>query len=628
MSLIERARDFYNRPSRAELSTSVANLEAKVLGLAMRDSASKANQTVSSGVSMSYGKFTQDHNTKLQGAGKYEIFSQMETDPHIKGALIDKSLPLLTAEWEIEKASDDPRDEEIAEFVSANLLRTSGDRYGKDYWLQTSWKAQRLPEILSMLRDGFAAFNRTWRVVNGKKVYDRLQWIEPQTIDGTKPWELDDQDNIIGLRRKYKTPTDRFVYDDLIPADSLKLYVWDLRGALFEGKSFIRPSYGAWIRKEFILRQAAIWAQKVGAPAPIGFYPAMWSDPDIIARFEEFIQSLRGSAPAEAFGVFPKDSEGNSAEIKYAGAEHDQVDRMRGLIDGENAEIGAGTANRTSNLSQGASSTGSMALGQVTGSKEAKFTEALAAIIGEFENHGAANLTGVIEELVNMNFAGVQKYPELVCTKVDPLANFEETIAAWGAGIIPKTPDARRQITEGALGLNLPDDAYDIEEVLPNQGVPGPDAPADPSVLPPDGTDTPESGDTPPDDRAMSLEAHKERIKALLRPAEEVAPKGGRFRGRTVLEVEYVNLAEVSTAFRVGERDIKVTLRQVEVGMKADLMRRLSAGKVTTRNLDGMRRSKYRGQKKAEAALVVEFRVVGDQGIKHAGDELSRQQES
>ena len=620
MGLIERARAFYSRPTRSELATTIGNLEAKVHGMAAREVALATGNSVpiSSGVPMSFGKFEKDQNTALRGAGKFTVFDKMEADPHIKGSLIDKALPLLTAEWEIKPASDEGRDEEIAEFVSANLLRSGGDRFGKDYWIQTSWKAQRLPEILSMLRDGFSAFSASWRTVGAKRVYDRLQWIEPATIDGTRPWTLDEADNIVELKRKLTTPQDRFKYDDPIPADQLKLYVWDIKGANYEGRPFVRSLYGAWLRKEFILRQSAIWAQKVGAPAPIGHYPAGW-DQEQVNRFEEFVQSMRGSAPEHAYGMFSKDAEGTEADVKFAGAEHDNVDRMRGLVDGENSEIAAGAANRANNLSQGAQASGNRALSQVVGAKEGKFTEALCAIVSEWENHGVGNLTGVIEELVNMNYAGVQKYPELVCTKVDPLSNFDETVEAWKAGIIPKTADARRQITEGALGLNLRDEDYKTE-VAPD--------PANSTALPKTDTiDPDEAGGIPEDEMGMSLESQEERIANLLKPAEEVAPSRGRFRGRTVLESRYVNLAEVSTAFRVGERDIKVTLRQIEVGMIGDLMRRLKAGKVTTRNLDGLRRSKFRGQKKAEAALVDEFRMVGGQGIQHAGDELTRQQD-
>ena len=100
MGLIDR---MLSRPSRAEMAESITNLQAKVHGLAARE---RMLRETTSGTSMSFGKFTKDSNTALQGAAKFSVFDKMETDPHIKGALIDKALPLLTAEWEIEPASE------------------------------------------------------------------------------------------------------------------------------------------------------------------------------------------------------------------------------------------------------------------------------------------------------------------------------------------------------------------------------------------------------------------------------------------------------------------------------------------------------------------------------------------
>lgn len=111
----------------------------------------------------------------------------------------------------------------------------------------------------------------------------------------------------------------------------------------------------------------------------------------------------------------------------------------------------------------------------------------------------------------------------------------------------------------------------------------------------------------------------------MLQPMEG-APSGGNFRAPTKLEAEVVSLAVVTEAYRVGERDCLQALRGIRVAMRTDLMRRLAAGKVTTRNLDGLRRSKFRGQKKAEGALVDVFVDVGTKGMDHARSEIKRQQ--
>ena len=520
MTLAQRYKD-WRGPSKRELMAQIVHLQEtrkKFPGLGGQ---------IASGAKLGYGEFQYDPNRVLHGADKYKIFDKMESDPHVKGVLIDKALPLLTAEWEVTPASDKPKDIEVAEFVAANLLRQPSDKFGRDYWLQTSWKAQRLPEILSMLLDGFALFVSSWKRVGTQVVYDRLQWIEPTTIDGTTPWEIDDQDNILAVNRKLTTPQENFIYDERIEAERLKLYVWDIKGARFEGRSFVRAMYGACLRKEMLLRQSAVWAQKVGAPMPIVHYPDSMSAADI-AKVKQIAMASRGESPAEGFAMFPKGSDDSKVEVEYAGAEHSEVDRMRPLIDGENKEIHQGGRDSSAMLGETGGG-GSRALGESKGKGEIKLTQAIGEIVGEWENHGVANLTGVVEELVNRNFT-VNAYPQLACSKIDPYEDFKETLEAWKAGIIPKHEDARRQICEGTLGLNLSDDAYEIEPLppgLPNANPLGDGNADEPGDSPPPGTE-------PDKDQAAAALAAKdelrERIKALLQPAQEGSPrKGGRF---------------------------------------------------------------------------------------------------
>lgn len=612
MGLIQRFRDAFTGPTKADL-------EARIAYLAERERKfPRRNKPIASGVEMGWGDYEYEFNTQLQGAKRFETLEKMEADPHVKSSLMNSALPLLTAEWEITPASDDERDIEIAEFCEANLLRKSSDRFGRDYWLQTSWTAQRLPEILTMMRDGFACFVTTKKRVGTKVVFDRLQWIEPRTIDGTTPWELTEEDEIIAINRQLTTPGQNFLYDERIEAERLKLYVWDLHGARYEGRSFIRSMYGAWMRKEFILRQAAIWAQKVGAPIPIGYYPDSFTPTDR-ARFEQLVKAARGSSPAEAFGMFPEAADGRKAELKYVGAETGEVDRMRGLIDGENKEISHAGGNTTSML--GETQTGSRALGDTKGKKEIKFTQALGEIVGEWETHGVGNIKGTIQELVDDNYAGVESYPRLTCTKIDPFENFGEVLEAWKAGIIPKHEDARRQIVEGTLGLSLPDDAYEIEDIAPPTpfGAPGDGPPGTDPSSPPDQP----AGDPPPG--AADLEAAEDfraRIAPLLEPMED-APKGGNFRARTRLEFEVCDLAAIGETFRVGERDALIVLREARQRMKVQLMRSLP--KVTERSLGTQRRAKFRGAGVASARMLDRLTETALDGAGHVVNELQRQ---
>ena len=613
-SLAQRFRD-WRGPSRGALQAQIADLQSNRF---------KRFNPVPSGVPITYNQFQYEQTEALTGAGRWDQLDRLALDPHVKGALRGITLPLVNADWEIEPADDTPRSEEIAEFVSANLLRKGGDKYGSEFYLQTAWKATRLREILDMLESGFSMFAKSTRIVNGKRVYDRLQWLEPSSVD-PRGWVLNDQDEIQEVKRTYSTPEHKYKFFEPIPAEQLLLYAWDVKGARFEGRPLTRPMFGAWMRKEFKQKMSAILAQKLGAPVPYGFYPKGFP-PDAIPAFKQYIESLRGTAAAEAFFVGPMSDDGKPPEVGFAGAEHN-IDR--GFIDSinsENQEIGHAGGSTSSNL--GETESGSRALGDSKGMSEMVLVEAVAAIVSELETHGMGNLPGAIEELVDWNFSGVKDYPRLVSNKINQFAiskAFEQTVEAWNAGIIPKTPEARRQITETNLGLNLNDDAYEVEEPLPILPNPLEPSRSIPEASSPD--DQKGVGGNPPP-KQMGLESVDEfraRIAPMLQPVED-APAGGKFRARTRLEVEIVNLAAVQQSFRIGERDILTELRAAHRNMIADLLTRLRAGKVTIRNIEGQRRSAFKGARGARARIKRALQRVGGDGMQHVLDELERQE--
>ncbi len=613
-SLAQRYKD-WRGPSRAELQAQISHLESNKF---------KRYNPVPSGVAISFNQFSIELNAELKGPGKWDLLERLALDPHVKGALRGITLPLTNAEWEIEPASDKPRDVEVAEFVSANLLRKGGDQYGPEFYLQTSW-TQRLSEILQMLPHGYAMFAKSTKIVNGKRCYDRLQWLEPRSVDN-RGWNIDDNDELVEVLRTYMAPGGAVKFIEPIPASQLLLYVWDMKGARFEGQPLTRSMFGAWKRKEFKQIQGTVLAQKLGSPVPYVWYPP-GTPPSSIPALKIFAKSLTGTSPAESYIVGPQGSDGKSPDVGFAGAEHN-IDRgFNESIQLENMEIAHAAGSTASNLGEGSS--GSRALGDSKGLQEMILVEATAEIVAEFEAHGVGNLPGAIEELVDWNFADVKDYPRLVCNKVNQFAiaqAFAQAVEAWNAGIIPKNADARRQMVETFLGLNLNDDAYEIEEPL----IPSLPDPLNPSQ--PDEGSPPVSGSTGDGEnntaRELSLESaadFRTRIAPMLEPAEG-APTGGKFRGRNRLEAMVVDLAAVSHAFRVGETDVMTVLRATHRSMIDELMGRLRAGTITLRNIESQRRSAFKGKAKARSALRKVFKRSGAAGWTAVADEIERQQ--
>lgn len=619
MGLFARLREAF-RPTQP----SIGQLEIQLQEMATKLRLLKAR---ASGVPINFGGFEYEKNVALKLTKRWETLDQMENDAHVKGALQGIMLPLLQAQWSVIPASSDARDAEIAEFVSANLLREGGDTYGSDYWCQTSWRAQRLPEILDMLRSGFAMFAKSFREVDGKFVYDRIQWLEPESVD-PRGWMTDNVDNIVGIKRSFRLPSGEYEFQNPIPPSQVALYPWDLKGARYEGRPIIRSMYGAWHRKDFLQRMAMVWAQKIGSPVPYGTYPGAW-DEDVIRSFEEFLQRLRGTAPVEAWGAFPVD-EGQVVDVKYAGSEG-QVDRMRSLIDGENAELSHVGASKSALL--GETQTGARAVAEPMSRNEFLLLQAVAVTICEWENHGVANLPGLVQELVALNFANVTKFPKLVCSKVSPLEGLEtldSLIRAKQAGLVPGGAEISKLVVE-RLGYQLPDDVFEAMDAPSDiAGAPGSPPGEPPAQERPAGDPEEDPADIPAAEQdqqeatriAASIDTFRQRIGTLLEPAN--VPGQGH-RPQTRLEAKSVNLSAVSETFRVGERDVLAVLRKIRQSMQDEIVGRVRSGVITTRSIESQRRSRFRGTKKAKADLSAEVRKIADAGREHVQSEIEKQ---
>jgi len=610
----------------------VTSLQSEVEGLKAR----MRMRPAASGVAIQYGQFDYEYAEALKGNARWDVYDKMEADPLIKEGLDSVVLPLCTGKWEIQAASDKAIDKEIAEFVAANLLRQASDRYGREYFLQTSWAGQRLVEILDFLKCGFAAFAKSTREVNGKIVYDRLQWLEPRSVD-PHGWQLSETDEIIEMQRTYQTPKPDFKFRDPIHARQLVLYPWDFKGARYEGRPKIRSLYGAFIRKDAMVRYAAIWAQKAGAPMPVGYYPKSWG-PEQKAAFELIVMQMRGQATAEAYGLVPIEADGQKAELKFAGIESagaGQVDRMRGLINGENAEIAHGSNTKSRLL--GETQSGSRSVGDTQSEDEDVVLDAVIARICGIENEGVANLPGVVQELVDWNYPGVKKYPQLICSRVGPREDFrtlDPLIKSISAGITPLTPAVRKQVTE-KLGVTLKDDEYEI--AAPVETVPPSPNPKD--KVPTNGrskqskTAPGGNGDgaqTKAEDakagRQLTLRLGMERMLRLPDGPPVPQPKGYG-RTPTPFESKVCMLAMVAGTMTTGGDQLGSALRRATAKMTEDILDRIETGKIKRESTTGLRRSRPKGEIGMVTAIRDRFLEVAQVGRQHAREELARQKD-
>jgi hypothetical protein len=608
----------------------VTQEEARDLALGAHLGRAKGSADIASGVKVEMGRFTYEALTEFGNTRRTDTLDRMEADTHVKDVLDAAVLPLLTGKWEVQPASDKARDLEVRDFVAAVLLRENTERYGREFWCETSPEQRRLEEC-DALRVGFSVHIPTWGRVKDKLIYARTQWIEPDTIDPYRGWELDDADRILGMRRQYKKPGGYFETGELIGAERIRLFVWDGKGARYEGRSLLRSIYGPWFRKDFFLRQAMAWAQKAGAPAPVGVYPAGWK-PEEIETFTDFVKAMRGTSPTTAYGVFPRGTSPDPPTVNFAGVDKAEIDRMRGLIDGENAEIGHG--GKTKSKSLGETATGSRAVGESQSEDEDVFREAVARWLVSQENHGYANLEGWVEPLVTVNFAGVRDCPKIVVSRIGPREDrtaVTPLIQVWSS----KAPVEVKKAATERLGFAFDEAFYDEQEAqaeearaMMQEAAKGLAEGDDEDAGAGEGREPSSRKDEKADDeRSLALAVPSrvlERIRPLLKPREGAAKIGTGHRPPNALEAQVVQLSAVQQTLEDGQRDLHQELRVVRDQMIADLMGRQRAGKIIPRNVPTQRRSKFRGDSKAHARLVAVLERIGAEGAEQVEQELTR----
>jgi hypothetical protein len=616
-----------------------------------------------SGVEILSGVFDYEHNQRLRGTKRWTTLDDMEADPEIKAGLLQVTLPILNADWSFKPATQEPRDIEIAHFCDAVILGKSNDDYGPEVWTRIPFR-QRLFEELDFLRVGYSLFaeENPWTRVGDKVFPRRITWIEPETMQFSLPWEIDAVDDIVSITRTYRRADNTPASMETIPASRLRLYGWEFKGARYEGRAFLRSQFGAWFRKDLLQRAAIAWAQKVGAPPPVGFYPASYeSQQDVLADFKTFIKSLRGTDWVNAYGVFPRGQDGETVEIKYAGSEANVERGFQSLIEGQNSEIARPAFRQSQQLgSKGSGGSGSRAVGQVQQAVEHVVTEAVAKTLITFEMQGAANLLGRVPELVARNFAGVTRCPELTVSGIKPDEQdlqAEKMRDGATAGFVPITPETRKAYCE-LIGLKLPDDAYADPEpppqLAPFTGKPGTDpnaadgggdAPVDDGGAPGGGTDPSMPDPAKPPARQPAKPAGqsskppippKQAAKAGMKPDPAMPGDGGRgakprgkFRAPTAFEERFVNLAQIDRETMAFEHRYYAVASSVLRKMEADVVDRTRSGDINAGNYMTLWKGdtgpdvKYRDD--LQVAIEGVLRKAGAYGAEQVREEMAKQ---
>lgn len=408
-----------------------------------------------------------EYNNDLRGQAAIRIFDRMRrSDASVREALQHIVAPIRNATWEIEAASDEPEDLEVAEFVRRSYFE---------------WPAQpfleHLTQALLFLTFGHQVFERVEQVVE-----DELEVEEPDGTPRKLPrrqfltlrrfaqrlpetiykWNVEDGELVAITQRVYKDGN----YENIeIPAETLLVYTHEREGDDLTGISLLRSAYKAWVMKELTEKVALVAVERHGVGTPVAYVPTSAKDDDaLMDRIEEMLQNLRSGE--FNYLVFPGPKalgtiggEGFTFEIASpSGGVPDFTD----LLEYCRGEIKGNVLARFAELGHG--STGARATGDVQSEVWYDALHAVARQIGDSHDDQ-------IRRLVDANYTA-ERYPKLVAHDIESrnLTEFADSLSKLVASAAVLPDKSLREFAREAIGA--PDEDDDAEEQLAPEPLP------------------------------------------------------------------------------------------------------------------------------------------------------------
>lgn len=323
----------------------------------------------------------QEYNPKLQGTRRIAQYDEMRLgDAHVAASLKVVKLPLLSANWYIQPASEKREDKQIAEFIEDQLFNE-----GTRTWQET------LTNILLHLDYGVMPFEKIYQFTDDGKIgLRKLAVRHPRTISR---WELKNGDNGV------EQTTTNGVFE--IPIEKMIIFVNEKEGDNWEGKSILRSAWKHWLFKDKAELIEIMAMERHGLGVPYG-KTGTNATPEEEAKLDEILRNFR--ANAEGFLRFPQDFEVGMLDMKANSIKNpnDFIKRQEWAI----------MLNVLATFMQmGSGAVGSFALFKGSNTFFLMALEYVAKHIAQTINKY------LIEDLVNFNFV-TDKYPTLEYDKI------------------------------------------------------------------------------------------------------------------------------------------------------------------------------------------------------------------
>lgn len=402
-----------------------------------------------SGTPLMAGIVADEYNAKLADTKGITIYDEMRrSDGTVRAAVSVCTLPIRSAKWYVEPASEDQADADIAAFVERCFFE-----------FQTITWNDLLRHALLSLPFGVMAFEKVFatREVDGQV---RIVWqkLAPRMPRSIQKWAIGDggEPGITQYRSDYTIAE--------IPLEKLVVIVNEKEGDNWWGSSILRPAYKHWYIKNTVYKIDAIAFERQGLGVPYVKLPDGYTEADR-AKAEEIVKNLR--ANESAFIIEPpeyeigfKDMQAKTVRDPKESIEHHNREIMKSVL-AQFLELGA---------TQGS---GSRALSEDHSELFLQSLVTVAQGIADAFNKYA------VKELVDLNFDRVSAYPKLCFTGItqtdgQTLAGTYQTLVTAGAMQVGSNDE---QFFREALGLPERDPEDIVEQPAPAQ-------PTDPNANP------------------------------------------------------------------------------------------------------------------------------------------------
>lgn len=365
----------------------------------------------------------------------FKIFEKMYLDDQIHMAITALKLMRLSGGYEVNEASQDPRDIEIADFVADNLTKLEGG-------LQDA-----LFNMMGALEMGWSINEKIWDFYTigpweGRVRLKALKSKNPQWFNPT----VDDFNNLTGVAM-ISPPA----YGRKLPADKFVVYSFMKRYENVFGTARTRALYDWWWIKQVTRRALGVFIEKFGHPTAVGKYPLNMQADNRTA----LLTALRQIKIASAI-TMPDGCTVDFLEASKQGAEAflqtiEKCDQqMVKVIMGQTMSSGTSSAQAGGkDLGSGMSAAGGHGSGAA-----GQQMDVLTMYLDYIGRHVAEGpMATLVKEMVDYNWSGVVNYPTF---KFKPL-NEEDLSGSVGSFVSAAT---------GGLVTPGPEDEEHIREIL------------------------------------------------------------------------------------------------------------------------------------------------------------------